>query len=52
MVYGKITKVLPQLMKHKLSKKAHDKYYEIKKKLYTSNSNWNDWKFQITLEQS
>ena len=38
----KMTKVLPQLRKQNLSKKAQEKYDEIKKKLYTANINYND----------
>ena len=43
----KMSKKLPPLGKQKLSKKAQDKYDRIKRNLQTSNSNWNDWKFQI-----
>ena len=47
MVYGKITKGLPPLRRPKLSKKSQEKDDEIKKKLYTYNRNWNDWRFQL-----
>ena len=43
----KSTKGLSSLGGYKLSKKAQDKYYEIKNKLYTDNRNWNDCKFRL-----
>ena len=42
-----MSKKLPLLKKHNLSKKAQDKYYKIKSNLQTANRNWNDWKFQM-----
>ena len=40
-------KGIPPLRKHNPSKKAQDKDDEIKKKLYTANRNWNNWRFQL-----
>ena len=42
-----MTKVLPPLNKHKLSKKSKEKDDEIKRKLYTANSNWNNWELRL-----
>ena len=38
----KMTKGLPPLRKQKLNKKAQEKDGKMKRKLHTSNSNWND----------
>ena len=46
-LYEKITKGIPTLRRQKISEKSQQKDDEIKNKLYTSNSNWNNWKFQI-----
>ena len=42
-----MTKLLPTLRKHKLSKKAQEKGDKIKRKLHTANRNWNYWNFQL-----
>ena len=42
-----LTKVIPLLIKMKLSEKAQEKDDEIKWKLHTANRNWNDWKLQL-----
>ena len=43
----KMKKGLPPLRRQNLSKKAKEKYDKIKRKLYTANRNWNDWKLQL-----
>ena len=47
MVYGKSDKGIPPLRISKLSKKAQDNQYGIKKRLYEGNKWWNYWRFQL-----
>ena len=44
---GKMTKGLPPIIKQTLVKKAQDKSDKIKRKLHTTNSNWNDQNSQL-----
>ena len=49
MVYGKIARVLPPLKRTILSKKAQERQDVIQKKLFEANRWWNDWRFQLYL---
>ena len=43
----KSARVLPQLKRTKLSKKAQERQDYIQNKMYESNGWWNDWRFQL-----
>ena len=44
---GKISEVIPQLRRTKLSEKVQERKDEIQKKLYEVNKWWNDRRFQL-----